>query len=55
LHRAGNKPAVERADGYRFWYKDGKLHRAGDKPAIEYADGTRAWYKNGKEYTPRSK
>jgi hypothetical protein len=44
-----------RADGYRFWYKDGKLHRAGDKPAIEYADGTRAWYKNGKEYTPRSK
>jgi hypothetical protein len=35
------------ANGYREWYKDGKLHRAGDKPAIEYADGSRAWYKDG--------
>ena len=23
LHRAGDKPAVERANGDRYWYKDG--------------------------------
>ena len=50
LHRAGNKPAIERADGDRHWYKDGKLHRAGDKPAIERANGDREWYKYGKRH-----
>jgi hypothetical protein len=37
------------ANGYRFWYKEGKLHRAGDLPAVEErANDYRAWYKKGK-------
>jgi hypothetical protein len=50
LHLAGDKPAVERADGDLEWYKEGKLHRDGDLPAIEYASGTRFWYKDGKQH-----
>ena len=46
LHRADG-PAVEYADGTKYWYKDDKLHRT-DGPAIEYTDGTKHWYKDGK-------
>ena len=38
-------PAIERADGTKAWYIDGKLHRE-DGPAIEYANGTKAWFIN---------
>ena len=40
-------PAVERADGDRYWYIDGKYHRE-DGPAIEYADGSKHWLVDGK-------
>lgn len=39
-------PAIEYADGSKFWYKNGKLHRT-DGPAIEYPNGTVVWYNNG--------
>jgi hypothetical protein len=35
------------ANGYKFWYLNGKLHRE-DGPAIEWADGDKWWYLNGK-------
>jgi len=48
LHRDGDKPALETAQGDKEWYKKGKLHRDGDKPAIEDSNGSKYWYKNGK-------
>ena len=39
-------PAIERADGRKEWWVDGKLHRL-DGPAIEYANGYKSWYVNG--------
>lgn len=38
---------VEKEDGSKFWYRNGKLHRE-DGPAREYADGSKLWYQNGK-------
>lgn len=46
LHRIYG-PAVERTNGNKFWYQNGRLHRE-DGPACEYADGIKYWYKNGK-------
>ena len=43
-------PAVEYANGNKYWYLNGKLHRT-DGPAIEYANGNKYWYINGKEYS----
>ena len=48
LHRLDG-PAVDRADGTKVWYVNGKLHRL-DGPAFEYADGTKVWYVNGKPH-----
>jgi hypothetical protein len=48
LHRTDG-PAVERPNGYREWWVEGKPHRV-DGPAIEYADGTRAWFVNDKRH-----
>ena len=52
LHRDGDLPAVERADGdkergYKSWWKNDKRHRDGDLPAVEYISGTKEWWKNG--------
>ena len=47
LHREGDKPAVEYADGAKQWWFKGQLHREGDKPAGEYADGSKEWLVNG--------
>ena len=49
LHRE-NGPAVECADGDKFWHQNGDLHRT-DGPAIEYASGTKRWYINGDHLT----
>ena len=46
LHREDG-PAVERADGTKYWYRDGKCHRE-DGPAIEDANGDKSWYRDGK-------
>ena len=48
IHRTDG-PAVEHANGTRFWYVDDKRHRT-DGPAMEYADGTRFWYVNDKRH-----
>ena len=45
LHRE-NGPAVEGADGDKFWYQNGKLHRT-DGPTVEWGDGDRLWCING--------
>jgi hypothetical protein len=42
-------PAVERANGYKAWYLNGKLHRE-TGPAIEWPDGSKAWYLNGERH-----
>jgi hypothetical protein len=47
-----NNGMIEHADGYRGWYRDGKLHRE-DGPALEYADGRRVWYREGRRITER--
>jgi hypothetical protein len=47
FHRTDG-PAVEHADGSKFWYVDGKCHRL-DGPAVEWADGYKAWYVDGNE------
>jgi len=46
LHKVDG-PAIEREDGSKYWWIDGKLHRV-DGPAIEYADGYKYWYINNK-------
>ena len=39
-------PAIECADGSKYWYKNGQRHRK-DGPAVENADGSKMWYSNG--------
>ena len=48
LHRLDG-PAVERANGSKEWYKDGKRHRL-DGPAVEYVNGDKAWWVDGKRH-----
>jgi hypothetical protein len=48
LHR-DDGPAIEYANGSKYWYQNGKLHRD-DGPAVEYADGSKDWRLNGKIY-----
>ena len=47
FHRLGGLPAVERADGSKFYYENGKRHRLGG-PAIDQASGYKEWWINGK-------
>ncbi|MDE1834268.1 MAG: hypothetical protein KGH64_02935 [Candidatus Micrarchaeota archaeon] len=44
LHRTDG-PAIELADGSKYWYLNDQLHRT-DGPAIEFADGYKAWHLN---------
>ena len=44
-----NGPAVEFADGDKFWYIHDKLHRV-DGPAIEYTNGDKEWYIHGEHH-----
>ena len=46
-------PAVEYADGSKYWYVDGKLHRT-DGPAVECTSGTKLWFLNGEIVPVRS-
>ena len=48
LHRE-NGPAVEYADGDKYWYQNGQLHRT-DGPAIEWDDNDE-WWINGVRLT----
>jgi len=45
LHRLDG-PAVEFANGNKYWYANGNLHRL-DGPAVEGRYGTKEWYING--------
>jgi hypothetical protein len=49
LHREDG-PALEAADGTRFWWVDDELHRL-DGPAIESANGTKEWWLYGNRIT----
>jgi hypothetical protein len=49
LHR-NDDPAIERTNGDKEWWCDGKRHRV-DGLAIERADGYKAWWVDGKELT----
>jgi hypothetical protein len=42
--------AVERVNGSKAWFLNGKYHRE-DGPAIEYSDGSKEWWLNGVYYT----
>jgi len=42
-------PAIEFADGTKFWYINNQLHRE-DGPAIERANGSKEWYINDKQH-----
>ncbi len=48
LHRDGDLPAVEWADGTKFWFQNGQVSRDGGLPAVEWAGGVKSWYQNGK-------
>ena len=48
LHRLDG-PAVEYADGGKFYWINGKRHRL-DGPAVEYADGLKRYYVDGKRH-----
>ena len=45
LHRE-NGPAIEYADGSKFWWQNGLRHRM-DGPANEWANGDKSWWQNG--------
>ena len=45
-----NGPAIEYADGTKFWYQNGQKHRT-DGPANEWSDGSMEWFINGEELT----
>ena len=44
LHREDG-PAIEWADGDKFWHINGQLHRE-DGPAVEWANGDKSWWIN---------
>jgi len=40
-------PAIERINGAKAWYKEGKCHRE-NGPACECSNGDKVWYKKGR-------
>jgi hypothetical protein len=46
LHREDG-PAVERADGTKEWYLNGRHYRE-NGPTVELPNGTKVWYMNNK-------
>jgi len=48
LHRIDG-PAIEYADGDKYWYQNGQLHRT-DGPATETANGSKHWYQNDQRH-----
>ena len=47
LHSFNDLPAIEWANGDKWWYRNNKVHRDNDLPAKEYASGDKWWYRNG--------
>ena len=50
LHRRGGLPAIERENGTKEWWVNGKLHRRGGLPAIDCVNGSKEWWVNGKRH-----
>ena len=50
FHRDGGLPAVERTNGTKEWWVNGKCHRDGGLPAVEYADENKEWWVNGQHH-----
>lgn len=50
LHRIGG-PAMEWANGSKWWWELDKLHRIGG-PAVEWADGSKEWWERGIHVSP---
>jgi hypothetical protein len=48
LHRTDG-PAVEYANGDKYWYIEGECHRT-DGPAIDRINGYKAWFIEGKHH-----
>lgn len=48
LHRDGDLPSVEMANGTKEWYRDGHRHREDDKPIVIDKNGDLYWYLNDK-------
>ena len=48
LHRIGG-PALECADGFKSWFKDGQHHRT-DGPAVEFPSGVKLWFLDGDRF-----
>ena len=46
LHRT-NGPAIEYANGTKYWYQNGVCHRT-DGPAVEWDSGGKSWFIDGK-------
>ncbi len=46
LHR-DDGPAIEYANGGKFWYVEGSIHRE-DGPAAEFPNGDKMWYVKNK-------
>src|ERR1019366_4041969 len=44
FHRLGGLPAIEYANGNKYYYENGQYHRLGGLPAIERANGTKFYY-----------
>jgi hypothetical protein len=49
LHREDG-PAVERADGSKYWLLNNKRHRI-DGPAFDLSGGDKYWFLDDKEYS----
>ena len=46
IYHREDGPAIEHANGTKYWYLNGKLHRE-DGPAVEWVDGDKSWFLNG--------
>ena len=46
-HNENGNPAIEFADGSKWWYLNGEVHRE-DGPAMEWENGDKSWWLNGK-------
>ena len=49
VHRTDG-PAIEYANGDKYWYFNGERHRTGG-PAVERADGRKEYWYKGKQIT----
>ena len=50
LHREGDKPAIVALDGYKSYWKNGRLHRD-NGPAVIYQNGDVEYWLDGQRLT----